>query len=102
MFGELACLTSGNMALAASSQGDAMASIRQSDNLVATTKATLVNMRGREMPGWLRLSSANLRSDDQPAPWVEMGTGIRALTAAPVETGRNAAQQLKLRQRPKP
>lgn len=76
MFGELACLISGNMALAASSQGDAMvASIRQSDNLVATTKAMLVNMRGREMPGWLRISSANLRSNDQPAPWVEMGTG---------------------------
>src|SRR6266545_4258816 len=43
--------------------------------LVATTKATLMNMRGRDMPGWLRVSSGDLRTDDQLAPWVEIGTG---------------------------
>ena len=42
---------------------------------MATTKATLMNMRGRDMPGWLRVSSGDLRTDDQLAPWVEMGTG---------------------------
>jgi len=47
----------------------------QSDILVATTKATLVNMRGRGMPGWLRVSADDLRTDDQLAPWVGIGTG---------------------------
>jgi TfoX/Sxy family transcriptional regulator of competence genes len=77
MFGGLAFLIGGNMAIAASSQGGAMVRVdpAQSDALVATTKATLVNMRGRDMPGWLRVSSDDLRTDDQLASWVEMSTG---------------------------
>ena len=77
MFGGLAFLIRGNMAIAASSEGGAMVRVgpAQSDALVATTKATLVNMRGRDMPGWLRVSSGDLRTDDQLAPWVEIGTG---------------------------
>jgi TfoX N-terminal domain len=87
MFGGLAFLTRSNMAIAASGEGgEGGAVVRvdpaQSDALEATTKATLVNIRGRDMPGWLRISSANLRTDDQLAPWVEIGTSIRALTAA--------------------
>jgi TfoX/Sxy family transcriptional regulator of competence genes len=77
MFGGLAFLIRGNMAIAASSEGGAMVRVHpaQSDALVATTKATLMNMRGRDMPGWLRVSSDDLRTDDQLAPWVEIGTG---------------------------
>jgi TfoX/Sxy family transcriptional regulator of competence genes len=77
MFGGLAFLIGGNMAIAASSDGGAMirADPAQSDALVATTMATLVNMRGRDMPGWLRVSSDDLRTDDQLARWVEIGTG---------------------------
>lgn len=33
------------------------------------------NMRGRDMPGWLRVSTDDLRTHDQLAPWVETGTG---------------------------
>ena len=47
----------------------------QSDALVATTKATPMNMRGCDMPGWLRVSANDLRSDDQLAPSVKIGTG---------------------------
>jgi len=47
----------------------------RTDAQVATTKATLVHMRGRDMPGWLRVSSDDLRTDDQLARWVEIGTG---------------------------
>ena len=56
MFGGLAFLIRGNMAIAASSEGGAMVRVdpAQSDALVATTKATLMNMRGPDMPGWLR------------------------------------------------
>jgi TfoX/Sxy family transcriptional regulator of competence genes len=80
MFGGLAFLIRGNMAIAASSEGGAMVRVdpAQSDSLVATTKATLLNMRGQDMPGWLHVSSGDLRTDDQLAPWVEMGTGMRA------------------------
>jgi TfoX N-terminal domain len=76
-FGGLGFLIRGNMAIAASSEGGAMVLVdpAQSDSLLATTKATLVNMRGRDMPGWLPVSSDDLRSDDQLAPWVETGTG---------------------------
>jgi len=77
MFGGLAFLVRGNMAIAASSEGGAMVRVdpEQSDALVATSKATLVHMRGRDMPGWLRISSGDLHSDEQLAPWVEIGTG---------------------------
>lgn len=77
MFGGLAFLIAGNMAIAASSQGGAMVRVdpEQSDALVATTKASLVEMRGRPMPGWLRVSSADLHTDDQLTPWVQRGTG---------------------------
>jgi len=77
MFGGLAFLVRGNMAIAASSEGGAMVRVdpAQSEVLVATTKATPMNMRSRDMPGWLRVSADDLRTDDQLAPWVEIGTG---------------------------
>jgi hypothetical protein len=64
------------MAIAASSEGGAMVRVdpAQSDALVATTTATPMNMRGRDMPGWLRVSADDLRTDDQLAPWVEIST----------------------------
>jgi TfoX/Sxy family transcriptional regulator of competence genes len=76
MFGGLAFLIGGNMAIAASGQGGAMIRVdpQQSDELVATTNASLVEMRGRAMPGWLRVSSDDVRTDDQLSPWVERGT----------------------------
>jgi hypothetical protein len=77
MFGGLAFLIAGHMAISASGQGGAMVRVDpgQSDALVATTSASPAQMRGRPMPGWLRVSSADLRTDDQLTPWVERGTG---------------------------
>jgi hypothetical protein len=77
MFGGLAFLIAGHMAIAASSQGGAMVRVdpEQSDALVATTDASLVEMRGQPMPGWLRVSSADLSTDSQLTPWVARGTG---------------------------
>ena len=77
MFGGLAFLIGGNMAIAASGGGGAMVRVdpARSAALVAATNATLVNMRGRDMPGWLRISSDDLRTDEQLAAWVEIGTG---------------------------
>jgi TfoX/Sxy family transcriptional regulator of competence genes len=84
MFGGLAFLIRGNMAIAASGEGGAMVRVdpAQSDRLVATTSASLAEMRGRQMPGWLRIGTEDLRSDEELAPWVRMGTGYaRSLPA---------------------
>jgi hypothetical protein len=87
MLGGLAFLIGGNMAIAASSQGGVMVRVDpgQSEALVATTKATPVNMGGRDMPGWLRVDSDDLRTEGQLESWVEIGTGVRALAVAQVE-----------------
>jgi TfoX/Sxy family transcriptional regulator of competence genes len=76
MFGGLAFLVGGNMAIAASGEGGAMVRVdpQQSDALTGATKASLVEMRGRAMPGWLRISSDDLGTDDQLSPWVQRGT----------------------------
>ena len=76
MFGGLAFLICGNMAVAASGQGGVMVRVdpAQSDALVATTTATVVEMRGRPMPGWLHVSSGDLLAEDALAAWVDRGT----------------------------
>ncbi len=76
MFGGLAFLVGGNMAVAASGQGGVLVRVdpAQSDTLVATTKARLMEMRGRPMQGWLRVDPDDLRTKRQLAKWVELGT----------------------------
>src|SRR6266536_3921123 len=73
MFGGLAFLIGGNMAVAASGQGGVLVRVdpAQSDTLVATTNARLMEMRGRQMPGWLRVDPDDLRTKGQLAKWVE-------------------------------
>jgi TfoX/Sxy family transcriptional regulator of competence genes len=76
MFGGLAFLIGGNMAIAASSQGGVLVRVdpAQSDTLVAATTARLMEMRGRQMQGWLRVDSEDVRTKRQLAKWVELGT----------------------------
>jgi len=84
MFGGLAFLAGGNMAVAASGQGGVMVRVdpAKSDALVARTNAQFVDMRGRPMQGWLRLDPEHLRTKHQLAKWVELGTGYaRSLPA---------------------
>ena len=78
MFGGLAFLVGGNMAIAASGQGGLMVRVdhAQSELLVATTPARLVEMRGREMPGWIRIDSSDLGSDEDLAAWVDRGASF--------------------------
>ena len=75
MFGGLAFLLGGNMAVAASGQGGVLVRVdpAQSDTLVATTDARLMEMRGRSMQGWLRVDAAHMRTKRQLAKWVELG-----------------------------
>ena len=76
MFGGLAFLIGGNMAVAASGQGGALVRVdpAQSDALVATTKARLMEMGGKRMKGWLRVDSEDVRTKRQLTKWVELGT----------------------------
>ena len=76
MFGGLAFLVGGNMAVAASGQGGILVRVdpSESDALVATTNARLMEMGGRRMRGWLRVDPDELRTKRQLAKWVELGT----------------------------
>jgi TfoX/Sxy family transcriptional regulator of competence genes len=76
MFGGLAFLVGGNMAVAASGQGGLMVRVdpAESERLVSTTTARPMVMRGREMAGWLRVDTADVRTRAQLARWVELGT----------------------------
>ena len=76
MFGGLAFLIGGNMAVAASGQGGVMVRVdpAESETLVATTNARLVEMRGRPMQGWLRLDPEDVGTKAELAKWVERGT----------------------------
>ena len=84
MFGGLAFLIGGNMAIAASGQGGLLVRIdpAASDKLVATTSAEVMVMRGRAMDGWLRVSSADVATTSELAKWVRRGVGFaRSLPA---------------------
>ena len=76
MFGGLAFLVGGNMAVAASGQGGILVRVdpAESDGLVATTNARLMEMRGRQMRGWLRVDPDDVRTKRELAKWVELGT----------------------------
>ena len=80
MFGGLAFLISGNMAVAASGQGGLMVRVdpADGDRLIATTAAMPMVMRGREMTGWLRVASDNVRTKRQLERWVRLGTTFAA------------------------
>jgi TfoX/Sxy family transcriptional regulator of competence genes len=76
MFGGLAFLIGGNMAVTASGQGGLLVRVdpAQSDKLVTTTDAYPMEMRGRSMQGWLRVDGKDVRTKRQLAKWVELGT----------------------------
>ena len=84
MFGGLAFLIGGNMAVAASGQGGILVRVdpAESDELVAGTTARVMEMRGRSMQGWLRVDTDDVATRDELAAWVERGTAYaRSLPA---------------------
>src|SRR6476469_8059857 len=84
MFGGLAFLVGGNMAVAASGQGGLLVRVDadESDALVQKTSARPMEMRGREMRGWLRITSDDVRGDGDLKTWVDRGVGYaRSLPA---------------------
>jgi TfoX/Sxy family transcriptional regulator of competence genes len=75
MFGGLAFLIHGRMAVTASAGGGILvhAGPGQAPGLLASTAATVAVMGGREMSGWLRVSAEHLETDDDLARWVDRG-----------------------------
>jgi TfoX/Sxy family transcriptional regulator of competence genes len=75
MFGGLAFLIGGNMAVAASGQGGILVRVdpAQTDKLVSTTKAKPMVMRGKAMDGWLRVGADDVRQKRQLTTWVTRG-----------------------------
>jgi TfoX/Sxy family transcriptional regulator of competence genes len=82
MFGGLAFLIGGNMAVAASGQGGLMLRVDPdaTDALAGKPHAGPMEMRGRTMQGWLRVADEGVATDDQLEPWVRRGvTSARSL-----------------------
>jgi len=77
MFGGLAFLVEGNMAIAVSRQGGVLVRVdpTDSDGLVASTGAEVAVMGGRRMRGWLRVAPEHLQTTRQLATWVQRGVG---------------------------
>ena len=86
MFGGLAFLVAGKIAVAASSQGGLLVRIdsARADRLLATTNARPMEMKGRVVRGWLRVDSDDLRAERQLAEWIAVGTATA--TNAPVKS----------------
>lgn len=76
MFGGLAFLVAGKIAVAASSQGGLMVRIdpAHADRLLATTDARPMEMKGRTIQGWLHVDGDDLHTERQLAQWIAMGT----------------------------
>jgi TfoX/Sxy family transcriptional regulator of competence genes len=74
MFGGLAFLVNGNMAVAASGQGGLLVRVdpEKSDDLIGEHVEPMV-MRGREMRGWLRVEAAAVDAPEKLEPWVTRG-----------------------------
>ena len=86
MFGGLAFLAGGHMAVAASGQGGLLARVdpAQTDALLAKPHVEPMVMRGREMQGWLRVDDEGVRTKRQLEPWVRRGlTYARSLPPKP-------------------
>lgn len=93
MFGGLAFLINGNMAVAASGQGGLMVRVPPDDTakLVSREHAAPMVMAGRETRGWLRVSSAGLESKRQLQQWV--ARGIDYAKSLPAKDGGYASRR---------
>jgi TfoX/Sxy family transcriptional regulator of competence genes len=80
MFGGLAFLVRGNMAIAASGEGGILVRVDPDDSpaLVAKTAAELMVMRGRAMEGWLRVAAEDVQTTRLLAPWVTRAVNYAA------------------------
>lgn len=83
MFGGLAFLIQGNMAVGASGQGGLLLRIdrAETESLISEPHVQRFVMRGREMDGWLRVDAEAVQTDDQLRRWV--GHGVACARSLP-------------------
>ena len=78
MFGGVAFLVGGNMAVAASGEGGLLVRVdpAESEALVSSSQARPMEMRGRAIRGWVRVDVAGVGTKDQLGRWVERGVAF--------------------------
>lgn len=78
MFGGLAFLIGGNMAVSVSGQGGLLLRVDpdETEELASRPHAEVAVMRGREMPGWLRVVDEGVRTKAQLQQWVNRGVAF--------------------------
>jgi TfoX/Sxy family transcriptional regulator of competence genes len=75
MFGGLAFLVNGNLAVSANRQGGLLVRVQAEDRdrLVAAGRAERAVMGGRTMHGWVRVAPEAVRTKRQLSSWVSRG-----------------------------
>jgi hypothetical protein len=75
MFGGLAFLLNGNMAVSASGQGGLLVRIDPADTSAALAKphVGLMVMGGRSMDGWIRVAPEGIKTKRELGAWVKRG-----------------------------
>ena len=88
MFGGLAFLINGNMAVSASGQGGMLLRVDPTDTatLVERPEASRFEMRGREMDGWLRIDPTGLATKRQLKSWGVSGRQLCPVAAGQVKS----------------
>ena len=84
MFGGLAFMIDGHMAVSASSKGGLLLRVDPvaTDSLVREPHVGRFVMRGREMDGWLRVDPEAFNTDEELAEWIRIGVSYaRSLPA---------------------
>ena len=82
MFGGLAFLVDGKLAITASGQGGVLARVdpAHTDRFARGAHVAPAVMRGRTMEGWLRVDPAGVRTTRQLRTWVDRGVAyVRTL-----------------------
>ncbi|HEY4779452.1 MAG TPA: TfoX/Sxy family protein [Solirubrobacterales bacterium] len=84
MFGGLAFLLNGNMAVAASGRGGLLVRVDPADSegLTSLPHVELMEMRGRAMAGWITVGSEALESKRELSDWVSRGVAYVKTLAA--------------------
>jgi hypothetical protein len=77
MFGGLAFLIHGNMAVSASGQGGLLLRVdpAETERLLTDAAASRAVMGGREMDGWLRVAADRVTTKRDLKRWVDRGVG---------------------------
>lgn len=75
MFGGLAFLVAGHIAVAASGQGGLLVRVppQEADKLLARAHVNPVVMAGREVRGWLRVDAEGVKTKRQLQSWAARG-----------------------------